>query len=40
MKKYGNSVKKPASHHRGGSIKLLNKIKTIIAGKNSEILAK
>jgi hypothetical protein len=36
MQKYGNQVKKPASHHRGGSKKLLAKIKAAVSGKTSE----
>ena len=35
MKKYGNSVKKPASHHRGGSIRLAARIKSALGGKST-----
>ena len=35
MKKYGNQVKKPASHHRGGSIRLAAKIKAALSPKTT-----
>jgi len=36
MRKYGNRVKKPASHHRGGSIRLLAKTEAALIGKSNQ----